>query len=139
MSVNLIPSVSHQPLWQCGLVAGWGRRSDTAGIDRFKYDLPIYLFGYLQSLFNFVEVFLLKLNPNASVFCVQCKQCQQSELIPSSVNQATLSRNFQVLRVSASTLVPATSVGVELDKSGGLKILLKCAVEKLLKANKEQK
>lgn len=71
------------------------------------------------------------------VFSVQ--QCQQSELIPSSVNQATLSRDFQVLVVSASALLPATYVGAELGKIMGLKILFKCAVEKLMKANKEQK
>lgn len=75
MSVNLIPLVSHQPLWQCGLVGGWGRKNefDTAGIYRFKYDFPMSFFAYLQSLFNFEEMFLFKLKPNASVFCVQCR------------------------------------------------------------------
>lgn len=74
MWVNWIPSVSHQPLWQCGLVGGWRRKNefDTAGIDRFKYDFPVCFLAYLQSLFNFEEVFLLKWKPNASVFCVQC-------------------------------------------------------------------
>lgn len=40
MSVNLIQSVSHEPLWQCGLVGGWGRKNefDTDGVDRLKYD-----------------------------------------------------------------------------------------------------
>lgn len=48
MSVDLIPSVSHQPLWQCGLVGGWGRKNEfeTAGIDRFKYDFPMCFFAY---------------------------------------------------------------------------------------------
>lgn len=65
MSVDLIPSVSHQPLWQCALVGGWGRKNefDPVGIDRFKYDFPMSFFAYLQSLFNFEEVFLFKLRP----------------------------------------------------------------------------
>lgn len=41
-------------------------------------------------------------------FVFSVEQCQQSELIPSSVNQATLSREFQMLVVSASTLLPGT-------------------------------
>lgn len=40
--------------------------------DRLKSGLPIYFFAYLQSLFNFEEVFLLKLKMNASVFCFLC-------------------------------------------------------------------
>lgn len=74
MSVDLIPSVSHQPLWQCGLVGRWGRKHefDTAGIDRFKHDFSLSFFAYFQSLFNYEEVFLFKLRPNASVLCVQC-------------------------------------------------------------------
>lgn len=75
MSVDLIPSVSHQPLWQCGLVGRWGRKNefDTAGIDRFKHDFSLSFFAYFQSLFNYEEVFLFKLRPNASVLCVQCR------------------------------------------------------------------
>lgn len=49
-------------------------------------------------------------------FVFNVEQCQQSELIPSGANQATLRRDFQVLVVSASTFLPATEVGVELDK-----------------------
>lgn len=50
---------------------GWrvGRKNefDTAGIDRIKYDFPVSFFAHLQSLFNFEEVFLFQIRPNASV------------------------------------------------------------------------
>lgn len=39
----------------------------------------------------------------------------------------------------ASALLPAAEVEAELDKNRGLKILLEVAVEKIMKANREQK
>lgn len=56
-------------VWRVG---GRNNEEDAAVIDRLKSDLPIYFFAYLQSLFNFEEVFLLKLKMNASVFCFLC-------------------------------------------------------------------
>lgn len=120
MAVNLIPSVSHQPLWQCGLVGGLGRNNefDTAGIDRLKYDFPMSLHICKTCLISRKCVF------SNSDLMFQCfvfhvEQCQQSELIPSGVNQATLGRDFHMLVVSASALLPAISVGAELDKIRG--------------------
>lgn len=73
-----------------------GRKNefDTAEIERFKYDFPMSFFAYLQSLFNFEEVFLFQdLMLQCYVFSVE--QCQQSELIPSGVNQASLNEIFR--------------------------------------------
>lgn len=65
------------------------------------------------------KCFFSNSNLTLQCFVFNVEQCQHSKLIPSGVNQATLSRGFQVLMVSASTLLPATSVGAELDKIRG--------------------
>lgn len=74
-------------------------RKDTAVFDRFRSDLPVCFFAYLQGLFNFEEAFLLewKMNVWCGVFYVE--QCQQSNFIPSNGKPNHSVGIFQVLIV----------------------------------------
>lgn len=93
-------------VWRVG---GGKNVEDAPVIDRLKSDLPVYFFGYSESLFVFEEVFLFKLKMNASVFCFPCRAMPAVWSSPPAVeNQTTLSWAFQVLIVFASALLPAT-------------------------------
>lgn len=80
-------------------VAGRKNEKDTAVVDRFKSDLPVCFFVYLQGLFNFEEAFLLKLKMNVRCFVFYVEQCQQSNFILSSGKSNHSVGIFQVLVV----------------------------------------
>lgn len=57
-SISFTSATLAMPLvWR---VAGRKNEKDTAVFDRFKSDLPVCFFAYLQGLFNFEEAFLLE-------------------------------------------------------------------------------